>query len=154
MKANVTRTRSQVKAQEVIYEEQLRVTLILWLILIGMIIWLLYEVRRGLHGDKFGTLISILFSIILALAFVPKRCQILSDRLRVFYMLSKTEIPFDKIEKVEVHLSSLRFVVGMDEKVVVIKMKSGKNIRVYPTNIRMFVETLNTAIARYRSKQG
>ena len=154
MKANVTRTRSQVKAQEVIYEEQLRVTPIFWLILIGVIIWLLYEVRRGLHGDKFGTLISILFSIILALAFVPKRCQILSDRLRVFYMLSKTEIPFDKIEKVEIHLSSLRFVVGMDDKVVVIKMKSGKNIRVYPTNIRMFVETLNTAIARYRSKQG
>ena len=154
MKANVTKTRSQVKAQEVIYEEQLRITPILWLILIGVIIWLLYEVRRGLHGDKFGTLISILFSIILALAFVPKRCQILSDRLRVFYMLSKTEIPFDKIEKVEIHLSSLRFVVGMDDKVVVIKMKSGKNIRVYPTNIRMFVETLNTAIARYRSKQG
>ena len=69
-------------------------------------------------------------------------------------MLSKTEIPFDEIEKVEIHLSSLRFIVGMDEKVVVIKMQSGRNIRVYPTNIRMFVETLNTAIARYRSQQG
>ena len=154
VKANVTRTRSRVKAQAVIYEEQLRVTPTIWIVLIGMIIWLLYEIRRGLHGDKFDTLISVLFSIILALAFVPRRCQILSDRLRVFYMLSKTEIPFDEIEKVEVHLSSLRFVIGMDEKVVVIKMQSGRNIRIYPTNIRMFVQTLNTAIARYRSQQG
>ena len=153
MKAKVTNPRSQV-AQAVIYEEQLRVTPTLWLVLIGMMIWLLYEIRRGLHGDKFDTLISVLFSIILALAFVPRRCQILNDRLRVFYILSKTEIPFDEIEKVEVHLSSLRFVIGMDEKVVVIKMQSGRNIRMYPTNTRMFVETLNTAITRYKSQQG
>jgi len=153
MKAKVTDPRSQV-AQAVIYEEQLRVTPTLWLVLIGMMIWLLYEIRRGLHGDKFDTLISVLFSIILALAFVPRRCQILNDRLRVFYILSKTEIPFDEIEKVEVHLSSLRFVIGMDEKVVVIKMQSGRNIRMYPTNTRMFVETLNTAITRYKSQQG
>ena len=150
------------KKQEVIYEEKLKIGLVLKFILIfmfglliGLTVWYSYI---GELGNEWISLVILLSTAILLSAVVPRKYQIFSDRMKVVCGLLRINILFDDIETIETRpphniygsLEALRFGTGTGEKCVMIKREQGMNILIQPMNTERFMEVLNNMMKKYR----
>ncbi len=145
---------------EAIYEDNLKYGFILKLVLgltIGMLlaltIWIFYL------GEVIGgtiMLITVIFTIILLFALIPRKYQICNDRIKVICGLLKLNIPFEDIKSIETRSPSniwgsfeaLRFGTGTGKRCIVIKRKRGMNILIQPSDMERFMEILNDTMKR------
>ena len=145
---------------EAIYEDNLKCGFILKLVLclaigvlLALTIWIFYldEVIGGII-----ILITLIFTIILLFALIPRKYQICNDRIKVICGLLKLNIPFDDIKSIETRppyniwgsFEALRFGTGTGERCIMIKRKRGMNILVQPSDTERFMEILNNTMKR------
>jgi len=142
------------KMQEVIYEERLKLGLVLKLVLItlgmliGLTIWSFYM------SEVVGAWILLIVTVstaILFFAVIPRKYHIFDDKLKVVCGLLRINIPFEDIKAIETRppsniyesLEALRFGTGTGEKCIMIKRKHGMNILIQPMDTERFIEALN-----------
>jgi len=150
------------KMQEVIYEERLKLGLVLKLVLIftlGMLICLTaWSFYISEVVSAWILLIVLVFTAILFFVVIPRKYQIFDDKLKVVCGLLRINIPFEDIKVIETRppsniygsLESLRFGTGTGEKSIMIKRKHGMNILIQPMDTEKFMEVLNNMMKNKR----
>lgn len=148
--------------QEVIYEERLKLGLVLKLVLIftlGMLICLTaWSFYISEVVSAWILLIVLVFTAILFFVVIPRKYQIFDDRLKVVCGLLRINIPFEDIKVIETRppsniygsLEALRFGTETGEKSIMIKRKHGMNILIQPMDTEKFMEVLNNMMKNKR----
>ncbi|OYT28433.1 hypothetical protein B6U98_05060 [Thermoplasmatales archaeon ex4572_165] len=144
--------------QKTIYEETLKIGLVLNIIFIftscAILIPTIYSLYLGEIIATLILLISLVFTLIIIYAVLPKKYQIYNDKIKIVCGLFSIKIPFDNIEYIDIHPSSniyasldaLRFGTGTGQKCVMIKRKHGMNVLIQPMNTERFMEIINKKI--------
>lgn len=148
--------------QEVIYEERLKLGLVLKLVLIftlGILICLTaWSFYISEVVSAWILLIVLVFTAILFFVVIPRKYQIFDDKLKVVCGLLRINIPFEDIKVIETRppsniygsLEALRFGIGTGEKSIMIKRKHGMNILIQPMDTEKFMEVLNNMMKNKR----
>ncbi len=146
--------------QKAIYEEKLKIGLvlkILFIFIFGVIIvpttWLFY---MGKTVGAWILLIILVFTTMLLFAILPRKYQIFNNKIKVVCGLLRINIPFDDIKIIEIRppsniyvsLEALRFGTGTGKKCVMIKRKQGMNILIQPIDAERFIEMLNNTMKK------
>ncbi len=139
---------------KVVYEERLKLGLVLKIV-IGFVFGVLliqmtiFAVIGRMEG-VYILILTVVFVAALFFAIIPRRYQILEDRLKIICGLLRITIPFDEIRSLELKPSyhiygsfqALRFGTGTGEKVIVIRRRRGLSILIQPMDTRRFLSEL------------
>jgi hypothetical protein len=136
---------------KIIYEEKLKYGKFLKIVIIFM--WIILAVPL-LGIIRFGTIIEelmILAVIFSVYSIMPRKYQILNDRIRIVCSIFKIDIKFENIERIEMRppssayasMEGARFATGTGQKCLLLVKNHGINFIIQPTNTEKFLEYLN-----------